>query len=86
MPIRVGIDVIQTLDRGQAIEHVDGVIRVAVGTACLTFGKAMPTIVGTEDNIAIAGKAIDIGDVTLGRPIDLRRNVAVVEDDGRPAG
>jgi hypothetical protein len=41
-------------------------------------------IIGAKDNIATAGKAIDVRDVAFRGPVLVRRNIAVVEHHHRP--
>ena len=78
---RVGLRIL--LDGRDRVEHVDGVIGLAVRAARLTLGSVVAAIVDAEDDIAAARQPIDVSDVALGGHIHSGRDVAVVEDNRR---
>jgi hypothetical protein len=85
MPIFSGLTCGCLLDRSDRVEHVNGVAGAAIGAAGFAFRAVVAAIVDPEDHVAGAGDAVHVGDVALGGAVDVRRDVAVVEDDGREA-
>src|SRR5207302_6815040 len=50
-----------------------------------TLRAAKAAVVGLEHDVAVAGKGVDVGDVAFRRAVYRRWDIAVVEDDHRPA-
>jgi hypothetical protein len=59
------------------VEGVDGVGWRGEGPGRLPLGVAVAPIVGLQDDVTIAGEAVDVGAVPLGGAVLLRRDVAV---------
>src|SRR5258706_2392606 len=70
---------------GNGVEHINGVIGIAVCAAGNTFGAIVSAIIGTEDDIAAACDQIHIGDISFSCLIYIWRNISVIEDDNGPA-
>src|SRR4030043_2455246 len=67
------------------IQHIHGVSWVAISPCCFPFRSVMTAIIDLVHNVSIACQVIYIGNISLSRPIHLRRNIAMVEDDCRPS-
>ena len=81
--LRIGVGI--GFHGGDSVEHIDGVAGRAVSACWRSFRIAVPAVIGAEDDVAVAGEAVDIGHVALGGAVLVGRDVAVVEDDHRPA-
>ncbi len=74
------------LERAHRIQRVDRVRLRLIWPGRPPLRIAVPPVVGLEHNVACARQRVDVRDVSLGRPVLARRDVPMVENDGRPAG
>ncbi len=82
-PAWVGIGI--SFYRRDRIEHVDRIVWLGVHAARLPLRPIMSAVIRAEDDVAAAGDLVHIGNISFRGAIDIRRDVAVVEDHHRPA-